>query len=104
MVCCFLGARGQWPADAPIPAAREPAYRPPPRPLSRSSSRNIATHCISRATAARRGASQGRRRRWTPASQRALPPTGLRSDEGATKEGGGMKGDGEVGGARRRGG
>src|SRR6516164_9603336 len=25
------------------PAAREPAYRPPPRPLSRSSSRNIET-------------------------------------------------------------
>src|SRR5271169_5005619 len=32
----------------------------------------------------------------TPASQRAPPPTGLRSDEGATKEGGGSRG------ARRR--
>jgi arabinofuranan 3-O-arabinosyltransferase len=40
--------------------------------------------------------------RRTPASQRAPVPTGPRSDEGATREGGAMKGDGEVGGARRR--
>ena len=38
----------------------------------------------------------------TPASQRAPVPAGSRSDEGATWEGGAMKGDGEVGGARRR--
>jgi hypothetical protein len=40
---------------------------------------------------------------WTPpASQRAPAPSGLTSEERARREGGAVKGEGEVGGARRR--
>jgi hypothetical protein len=37
-----------------------------------------------------------------PASQRPLAPPGLTSEERARREGGAVKGDGEVGGGRRR--
>jgi hypothetical protein len=45
----------------------------------------------------------GARAAWTPpASQRAPAPSGLTSEERARREGGAVKGEGEVGGARRR--
>ena len=81
------------------PATREPAYRPPPRPLSRSSSRNIASHCTSPVVARCGGggshsdaqagdrdtagggwdmrAKGARRSRDSPASQGAPAPPGL---------------------------
>ena len=66
------------------PAAREPAYRPPPRPLSRSSSRNIRDHLT---RASQRGAgpldpSRAKGRRLDPAD----PGSGHQMLTGVTRE------------------
>src|SRR6516225_5314415 len=103
------------------PAAREPAYRPPPRPLSRSSSRNIETTLPgSRVEGAAgpprepkgapppglprepKGAPppglprepKGAPPPGLPREPKGAPPPGLRSDEGATREGGGSRAPG----------
>src|SRR5580692_8142022 len=85
MVCCSNGRDWYGQRTRQYPAAREPAYRPPPRPLSRSSSRNIKNTLPELARGARGPLNprepEGAGAAWTVFS----PQTHPRRDEGATR-------------------